>query len=70
VSGKPDPALLLSAVADALTACERAGLRPKLRHGGIIETKRGYVVRAGRAWAARTAEWTEFSTAREGSDDD
>jgi len=69
MSPKPDAAPLLSAVADALTACERAGLKPKLRHGGIIETKRGYVVRAGRAWAARTAAWTEFSPQEESDDD-
>jgi hypothetical protein len=69
VSPKPDRAALLSAVADALTACERAGLKPKLRHGAIIETRGGYVVRAGRAWVARTAGWTEFSTERESDDD-
>jgi hypothetical protein len=69
VARQPDPGPLLSSLAAALTACEQAGLKPKLRHGGIIETRHGYVVRAGRAWVARTAAWTEFSTARESDDD-
>jgi hypothetical protein len=66
LTAQPDPAPLLAALAGALTACERAGLKPKLRHGGIIETRRGYVVRAGPGWVARTAEWTEFSSGEDG----
>lgn len=65
----PDAAPLLAAVADALTRCEAAGLKVRLRHGGVIETRQGYVVRIGRAWMARTAAWTEFSTAQESDDD-
>lgn len=64
---RPDPAPLLADLAAALSACEQAGLKVKLRHGGIIETRRGYVVRAGDGWVARTLTWTEFS---DGSDDD
>ena len=66
---RPDPALLLTALAVALTGCEQAGLKPKLRHGGIIETRHGYVVRAADGWVARTTAWTEFGPA-EGDDDD
>jgi hypothetical protein len=69
VSRKPDPAALLTAAADALTACEQAGLRLRLRHGGIIETRGGYVVRIGREWMARTAAWTEFSETRDEDED-
>jgi hypothetical protein len=65
---RPGAGPLLSSLAAALTACEQAGLKPKLRHGGIIETRHGYVVRAGRAWVARTAAWTEFTP--EGDDHD
>ena len=54
-------ARLLSVLADALNACERAGLKPKLRHGGVIETRGGYVVRGDTGWVPRTAAWTPFS---------
>ena len=67
---QPDPGPLLAGLAGALTACEQAGLKPKLRHGGIIETGHGYVVRGRDGWVARTAAWTEFSPEQEGSDDD
>ncbi len=65
----PDAATLLSSLAAALTACDRDGLKVRLRHGGIIETRRGYVVRSGDRWVARTSRWTEFS-AQAGSDDE
>lgn len=70
MSPKPDPAPLLASLAAALTACELAGFKVRLRHGGVIETRRGYVVRAPDGWVARTLAWTEFSTTAEGDDDD
>jgi hypothetical protein len=56
------PASLLEAVAAALSACGKAGLAVKLRHGAVI-TPAGYVLEAddGR-WVARTLAWNEFST--------
>ena len=66
---QPDPGPLLAGLAAALTACEQAGLKPKLRHGGIIETRHGYVVRGRDGWVARTAAWGEFSNTEESDDD-
>ena len=66
---QPEAGPLLAGLAAALTACEQAGLKPKLRHGGIIETRHGYVVRGRDGWVARTAAWTEF-TPEGGGDDD
>jgi hypothetical protein len=39
-----EPRMLLIRLADALNACEAAGLRPKLRHGGMIATRAGFVL--------------------------
>ena len=55
---QPDAAPLLSAVADALNACERAGIALDLFHGAVLTTY-GYVFPAGDArlgyrWAVRT----------------
>ena len=66
---EPDAGRLLSLVADALTACERDGLKVRLRHGGIIETKRGYVVRSGDGWVARTLDYTAFPVPSGGGED-
>ena len=57
-SAQPDPAVLLARVADALNACERAGLAVDLEHGAAL-TAAGYVLPAGDArlgcrWQART----------------
>lgn len=57
---QPDPAALLSAVAEALTACEQAGIRVKLKHG-IVHTPVGYVLPGQDEWVARTLRWSEFS---------
>lgn len=58
---QPDPARLLPLVADALTACEAAGIAVKLKHGAVM-TREGYVLPLGDGkWAARTLAWTEFS---------
>lgn len=44
MTGQPDPRILLAALASVLNACEEAGMRPKLRHGGIIATRAGWVL--------------------------
>jgi len=67
---RPEPAHLLSVLADALNACEQAGMKPKLRHGGVVETKGGFVIRAESGWVPRTLAYTEFTPAAEGDDDD
>jgi hypothetical protein len=69
MSPRPDTERLLGAVADALTACENAGIAVKLKHG-IVFTREGYVlpVADGR-WGARTLAYTEF-TPPPGDDDD
>ena len=67
---RPEAAHLLSLLAEALNACERGGLKPRLRHGGVVETKGGFVVRAEVGWVSRTLAYTEFILAAEGDDDD
>ena len=55
---EPDAGPLLSAVAAALTACERAGIAVKFRHGAVF-TEFGYVLQVGeKTWAARTRAYT------------
>lgn len=67
-----DVHVLLSAVADALNACERARITVKLAHGAVL-TPAGYVLPvfpdAGERFAVRTMALTEFS-AQAGSDDE
>lgn len=60
MSARPDPAALLGGVAEALTACEQAGIRVKLKHG-VVYTPAGYVLPAADGWVARTLQWSEFS---------
>lgn len=60
MSGQPDAAVLLGAVADALTACQEAGITVKLKHGAVY-TPVGYVLPASDGWVARTLHWSEFS---------
>lgn len=53
----PEHVRLLAAVADALNACERAGLPVELEHGAVM-TSHGYVLPARNPldrdrWAAR-----------------
>jgi len=67
-SSAPDAERLLSAVAEALTACEAAGIAVKLKHGAVW-TEHGYVFHVGgKKWEPRTRAYTEFSPA--GSDDE
>jgi hypothetical protein len=47
------PVILLLALAHVLNECEKAGIRPKLKHG-ILFTDAGYVLPAkDNRWAAR-----------------
>ena len=68
-----NPGKLLAAVADALNACERAGIKVRLRHGAVI-THWGVVVppeRKGQAWEARAFSALPQSPAEsEAGDDD
>lgn len=69
MSTQPDAEALLGAVAAALTACERAGVSVKLKHG-IVHTREGYVLPVGDRWVARTMAYTEFTPAPGDDDDD
>ena len=69
-----DPARLLSSVADALNALEKAGITVDLA-GGAVMTPRGYVMavgdpRLGSRWAARTRVWTPLQPEDDGSGED
>lgn len=58
--GQPDAAALLAAVAEALAACEQAGISVKLRHGAVY-TRNGYVLPLGDGqWGARTLAYSPF----------
>ena len=69
--GSTQAAGLLSAVADALNACEKAGILVQLAHGATI-TDQGYVIapfdedpgHLGQRWVARTRMLTEFPGAQ------
>ena len=56
----PDAEVLLTAVAEALTACDAAGYTVKLKHGAVM-TRVGYVLPLGDGWCARTLNWSPFS---------
>lgn len=65
VVSAPSAASLLGAVADALNACESAGISVKLAHGAVI-TESGYVFGVGpddAPWAVRTRMLTPFPVA-------
>jgi hypothetical protein len=58
----PDAEVLLSAVAAALTACDAAGYSVELKAGAVM-TRVGYVLPLGDGkWAARTLNWSPFSS--------
>ena len=65
--------VLLTAVADALNACERARITVKLAHGAVL-TRAGYVLPvypdAGERYVVRTMALTEFSAQAPGDDED
>ncbi len=66
---RPDAGELLGAVATALTACEAAGIKVKLKHGAVI-TRFGFVFPVGDAqWGARTLAYSPFG-APHGDDHD
>lgn len=53
-------ARLLSAVADALNACGKAGIPVRLRHGAVW-TRAGYVLELDNdRWVPRTLRYTRF----------
>jgi len=59
-SAPPDPAALLASVAEALNACEQAGIAVRLKHGAVI-TRNGYVLPVGDGqWGARTLAYSPF----------
>lgn len=63
MTGQPDAAALLGAVADALNACEAAGVAVKLKNGAVM-TRWGYVLPLGDGrWGARTLAYSLFSAA-------
>lgn len=70
---EPDIQVLLTAVADALNACEAAGVTVKLAHGAVL-TPVGYVLPvypdAGERFAVRTMALTAFPVTADGSDED
>jgi hypothetical protein len=60
MTGQPDPAALLAQVAEALNACEDAGVTVKLKHGAVM-TRNGYVLQVGDGqWGARTRAYSPF----------
>lgn len=69
MTGQPDPAKLLQAVADALTDCARAGLKVKLKHGAVY-TRAGYVLPARDGYVARSLEYSPFWPDDLGDDDE
>ena len=51
---------LLTALAEALNACDDAGLRVRFRHGAVL-TQGGFVLPTeGGPWVARSSVYTEF----------
>ena len=65
----PDAEVLLTAVAEALTACDAAGYAVKLKHGAVM-TRVGYVLPLGDGeWCARTLNWSPFSAQASGDED-
>lgn len=60
-------ASVLAAIATALEAAEKSGIRPRLRHDAVL-TEAGYVLRIGGQWVVRTRLLTEFPAASGGSD--
>lgn len=61
---------LLACLADALNACEDAGITVKLKHGAVI-TRFGYVLPVGDArWGARTLAYSPFGIPGTEGDDE
>lgn len=64
MSGQPDAAPLLEAVAAALNGCEAAGLKPRLRRD-VVYTTGGWVLPplgGAKDWVARFPSVTEGDT--------
>lgn len=62
------PEALLRALAEAMNACQDAGIKIHLRHG-VVMTKEGYVLPIKDRWAPRTSVYTEFVPALLPTDD-
>jgi hypothetical protein len=62
------PEALLSALAEAMNACQDAGIKIRLRHG-VVMAKEGYVLPIKDRWAPRTSVYTEFTPALLPTDD-
>jgi hypothetical protein len=60
-------AMLLLSVADALNACEQAGIGVKLN--GAVITEYGYVLPTDRGWSTRTLAYSPFGAPEGGTDD-
>jgi hypothetical protein len=60
---------LLARVAEALTACDRAGLKVRLHHDAV-ETRIGYVLRIRKQWVPRTKTYDPLVPPDDGSDED
>jgi 3-hydroxyisobutyrate dehydrogenase-like beta-hydroxyacid dehydrogenase len=60
---------LLAAVAEALNACEDAGLKPRMRHGAVM-TLGGYVLPTDGPWVARSSTYTAFDVVLFEEDED
>ncbi len=74
MAAQPDAAALLSAIADALNAAERAGITISSPQIAVM-TSHGHVLpigdaRLGTRWAARAKVPHEMSPATRGDDDD
>jgi hypothetical protein len=74
MTGPADPDRLLGQVADALNACERAGVTIRLAHGSVV-TGHGYVLavgepRLGSRWQARTRLPAPAGPGQSGNDSD
>lgn len=65
---RPPVDRLLADVAEALNACERAGMTVKLKHG-TVSTREGFVFNIDGDWAPRTLLYTEFSPSAECDND-
>jgi len=64
----PDAASLLTGVADALAACERAGMGVCLTGDAVI-SDHGFVFRMSSGWTARTRTRPPFTLTGDGDDD-
>lgn len=60
---------LLKELADALNACDEAGLKVRLRHG-VIMSRGGYVLPTDKEWVARSLVYMGFDPPEDDDDMD